>query len=261
MGVKDVLVNLWVLSAAVQIRHASTGLSVSPNVTATCGQSVTLHCNVSSNQGLVYHLSWIKDNITLCKVKDDHLVDDEQPTSDVECRYANKSMFVTFRQTSKEQQERALDEYICKLRSYQGPAIKKTWVELKGQRPVECIQRVDQIRTAEVPTCSFTGVRHDGDVHWYREDARLTEDDAVIEKKESVDKECCLTIISSLKPKKDSTGPYTCSLWNSQSQNYTANHTFPHIPSSEQSTSGSGMLQGRWSIGNCLIISVLLTSL
>ena len=109
---------------------------MSPNVTATCGQSVTLHCNVSSNQGRVYHLSWIKDNITLCKVKDDHLVDDEQPTSDVECRYANKSMFVTFRQTSKEQQERALDEYICKLRSYQGPAIKKTWVELKGQRPV-----------------------------------------------------------------------------------------------------------------------------
>ncbi|XP_059903330.1 uncharacterized protein LOC132454143 isoform X2 [Gadus macrocephalus] len=256
MWVKDVLVHLWVLSAAVQIRHASTGLSVSPNVTATCGQSVTLHCNVSSNQGEVYHLSWIKDNNTLCKVEKDHLVVDEQPTSDVECRYANKSMFVTFRQTSKEQQERALDEYICKLRSYRGPSSKKTWVELK-----ECIQRVDQIGTAEVSTCSFTGLRHDGDVHWYREDARLTEDDAVIEKKESVDKECCLTIDSSLKPKKDSTGPYTCSLWNRQSQNYTANHTFPHKESSEKSTSGSGMLHGRWSIGNCLIISVLLTSL
>ncbi|CAL8352740.1 unnamed protein product [Boreogadus saida] len=255
MGVKDVLVHLWVLSAAVQIRHASTGLSVSPTVTATCGQSVTLHCNASSNRGTVFHLSWIKDNTTLCKVENDHLVVDKQPTSDVECHYDTKSLFVTFLQTSKEQQERALDEYICKQRSEQGPASKKTWVELK-----ECIQRVDPIKKAEGPTCSFTGVRRDGDVHWYRprEEARLTEDDAVIEKKESVDKECCLTIFSSLKPKKDHTGPYTCSLWNSQSQNYTASHTFPH---EEKLTSGSGMLHGRWSIGNCLIISVLLTSL
>ncbi|CAL8332020.1 unnamed protein product [Lota lota] len=195
MVVKMLIVHLWVLSAAVQTTQASPGLSVSPNVTATCGQSVTLHCEVSSDQDdmIVKHLSWINNTTALCSVENDNLTD-EHPTRDVECFYADKSLNVTFLQPSP-QQSRVVDEYMCKLRSTHGFVTKRTWVQFK-----ECIERVEATSIAEVRKCTFEGVLPDRELHWSNGHTRLTEKNPMFETRESVDKECCLTIISSLQP-------------------------------------------------------------
>ena len=153
------------------------------------------------------------------------------------------------------------NKYIQSLTSIFGSSKTNPKTSHTLSRFPECIQRVYQNVTAEGPRCSFAGVRRDGEVHWHQGETRLTETDAAFQKTESVDKECCLTIIGSLRPK-DPTGPYTCSLWDSQSQSYTTRRTFPHYKNyyekQTNSTGGSGVLRAQWSIGSCFIISALL---
>jgi len=115
------------------VSSGSPILSVSPHITATCGQPVTLHCNVSySHDGLsIMHLSWInQNNKSVCRLNQEGKLN--QSGGGVNCSYADHRLTLKFVHTPLHESQ-GLHRYLCKLRSNKGVDSKYTTVELKGQ--------------------------------------------------------------------------------------------------------------------------------
>lgn len=104
------------------------------------------------------------------------------------------------------------------------------------------------------PTCTFTGVYPDGDVHWFPSAAGRSASGATPMIKKRVDEQGYVSIISSL-PGGGHTGAYNCCLWNAESKTYTRCKPFVM----EITRSGLAMPEG--SIWRFFIVPVLLIML
>ncbi|XP_071391306.1 basal cell adhesion molecule-like [Centroberyx affinis] len=206
-------------AAFILTTQALVKVSVSPVVTAECGQQVSLHCNVSSTRdGLsINHLAWIQNDKPLCGLgSDGNITEHHRHTlSGFHCRYEREQgrLSLVFQKVQPLESGHST-RYMCKLRSNQGVAEEHTTVELQ-----ECGGSVDAAVTPEGPTCTFRGVHPDGDVHWFHGSTRLAEGSPRINTSKRVDAGGWLTVTSSLE-KNDYKEPYNCSLWNPASGRY-----------------------------------------
>ncbi|KAG7281062.1 hypothetical protein CRUP_027599 [Coryphaenoides rupestris] len=175
---------------------------------------VTLHCNVSSSVDnlLIRYLSWINENNeAVCIFEEGKL---NQSSGDINCSYADQRLTLQFVHTPLHESQ-GLHKYLCKLRSNQGARWKNTTVKLK-----ECCQEVEVAVTTEgEPTCTFTGVYPDGEVHWFHAAARLPASNAMAQNKKREDERGYMSVISSL-PGGGHAGPYNCCLWNTECQTH-----------------------------------------
>ncbi|XP_045902293.1 uncharacterized protein LOC123969191 [Micropterus dolomieu] len=202
-------------------------LSVSPKISAECGQQVTLNCDVSSSRnGLsVIHMGWTHNKTTLCSVDSEGTITTHHrhttDTSDFHCEYEHGQLSLIFQ---KVQPLESGKRYTCKLHSNQGAPYGHTRVELK-----ECCGSSKGVLTSDGPVCTFNHVHPDGDVHWFHGSHNLS-DGSYTTTTKSVDEKGWLTIHSSLK-RKSSDVPYSCSLKSTTSGRYIAstliqNHEF-----------------------------------
>lgn len=114
------------------VSSESPMLSVSPDITATCGQTVTLHCSVSYDGLVIKHLSWLNhNNKTVCSVNPEGKL--HQVGGGANCSYADQRLTLQFVHTPLPESQ-GLHRYLCKLRSNKGFTSGPTTVELKGQR-------------------------------------------------------------------------------------------------------------------------------
>ncbi|XP_056136627.1 uncharacterized protein LOC130113129 [Lampris incognitus] len=212
MGFGTGITMLLLTTTFVSTTQELVWLNVSSEVTAACGQTVTLNCKVSSSrEGLtVTHLRWNLNRKRLCEV--DILGEVTQfrnhTQSEFQCAYTQRHLSLTFQQVQPMESVEAL--YMCKLHSNHGITEAKTTVELK-----ECYRDVDVDANPKVATCRFTGVHPDGDVHWFHGSTRLTGANT----SKSVEAGGWMTIVSSLE-KDGNKEPYSCSLWNPASGQY-----------------------------------------
>lgn len=188
----------------------SVGLSSIPSLTAPCDQSLRLFCNITKlPAGTKVKMSWVhhkppRVHRTLCEV------DSENPTrgngGEFTCSLRDVHLELTLQQPVDE------GSYTCKLHSAAGITNNTTLVMLD-----DCYENVSAALTPEGPSCVFTRVRPDGDVHWFHASQRLHE--PVTTKR--VEEDGSVTVKSTLGGGSGSgQGPYNCSLWNSGSKRY-----------------------------------------
>lgn len=241
MGYSTLYILLWVMPAFIHTAQELVTLRVSPVVTAECDQQVTLHCNVSSSRNdlIIRHLSWMQNEKTLCdsdgKITDDH----SNALSGFRCVYEQGKLSLVFTKVQPLETGAAV-MYMCKLRSSLGVAQEYTKVELQ-----ECCGNVEVAVTPKGPTCTFTGVHPDGDVHWFHGSTKLAEDSVRTNTSKSVDGGGWLTVTSSLE-KKDYKEPYNCSLWNPVSGRYIKSRLAKNLL--EHSRSGAGGKGPLWTL-------------
>ncbi|XP_071767693.1 uncharacterized protein LOC139921376 [Centroberyx gerrardi] len=243
MGLRALLLLLWLTTAFILTTQALVKVSVSPVVTAECGQQVTLLCNVSSTRdGLsIKHLAWFQ-NHKLCDLgSDGNITEHHRHTqSGFHCRYEREQgqLSLVFQKVQPLESGNST-RYMCKVHSNQGVEEGYTTVELQ-----ECGGNVDVAVTREGPACTFTGVHPDGDVHWFHGSTRLAGVSPRINTSKRVDAGGWLTVSSSLE-KKDYKEPYNCSLWNPASGRYISS-SLVQIPGQVRVSSGAGAPGPLW---------------
>ncbi|CAB1344913.1 unnamed protein product, partial [Coregonus sp. 'balchen'] len=174
-----------------------------------CHQSVTLQCSISTSQeGLsVTHMAWVRqDGKCLCDVNETGVTGTHpgNTPSVMECSYTPQTQLTL---TLLQVQPLEQGKYLCKLRSNKGVKMSTTTVKLQ-----ECYRTVQPSISDEGPTCTFTGVYPDGEVHWFQGPNNVTGESKINTKQ--VEDGGSLTVTSSLKRKTVSgEGSYNCSLW------------------------------------------------
>ncbi|XP_029594912.1 uncharacterized protein LOC115178038 isoform X2 [Salmo trutta] len=202
-------VMLWLCVARTLTTAELVKLSTVDSVIVPCHQSVRLQCNISTSQEglLIKHLAWVcQDGKHLCDVNETGVTGTHPGStpSAMECSYTPQTQL-----TLTLLQVRPLDQgkYLCKLRSSHGVKEATTTVKLQ-----ECYREVQPSISDEGPTCTFTGVYPDGEVHWFQGANNVTGDSTINTKQ--VEDGASLTITSSLKRKTVSgEEAYNCSLW------------------------------------------------
>ncbi|XP_055762730.1 programmed cell death 1 ligand 1-like isoform X1 [Salvelinus fontinalis] len=202
-------VMLWLCAARTLTTAELVKLSTVDSVVVPCHQSVTLRCDISTFQeGLsINHLAWVRqDGKHLCDVNATGVTGTHPGStpSAMECRYTPQTQLTL---TLLQVQPLEQGKYLCKLRSNHGVKEATTTVKLQ-----ECYREAQPSISDEGPTCTFTGVYPDGEVHWFQGPNNVTGDSTINTKQ--VEEGASLTITSSLKRKTVSgEGAYNCSLW------------------------------------------------
>ncbi|XP_010887697.2 uncharacterized protein LOC105021618 [Esox lucius] len=207
---------LWLFVAVRLTTAEQVTVHTSDSVRVSCLQSVTLHCNITSQEELqIKHLSWFNADIpdsTLCEVNPQTgEIEPPNPQNPqnpqnlhrrVQCTYTPSSQLTL---TLFPVRPHDQGTYTCKLRSTKGIKVSTTRVELQ-----ECYREAFASFNDLGPTCVFTGVYPDGDVHWFQGTNNLTGDAQNNTKQEEVGG--ARTVTSSLKIGNEG-GAYNCSLW------------------------------------------------
>ncbi|XP_047431420.1 uncharacterized protein LOC125000095 [Mugil cephalus] len=233
-------------------------LIVSPDITAECEKQVTLNCHVSSfEDGLsIKYMGWFRDTTSLCFVNSTEAVNIhyKNPPSNFHCEQKDGQMSLVFQKVNPLE----IGTYTCKMRSNKGGTSENTTMDLK-----ECCGKSEGILTSSGPTCTFSSVYQDGDVHWFHGSRNLSAGSLRHTTSKSVDEHGWVTIRSSL----EETGlhePFNCSLRSTISDRYIASTLVENQMSlkdkmSRYSTSGSYGLSSQESTMTILHILILLT--
>ncbi|XP_036373988.1 uncharacterized protein LOC118770408 [Megalops cyprinoides] len=194
---------LFLFAVVTSTTNGLVELHANRLVTAQCHSRVTLHCNISSLNGLsVTLLAWIheKTGENLCSFdnKASH-----KPDARILCDYMpEKQLALTFKHVWPSDQ----GTYICKLRSNQG--MKHVSSAVKVQ---ECHGHAKQHSSSSQVECHFHGVYPQGEVHWFFHEKNVTLD-ATPATCAGPDHKGLYNVSSNL-PTEKTTGDYTCSLW------------------------------------------------
>ncbi|XP_070684639.1 uncharacterized protein [Pempheris klunzingeri] len=254
MGFTALHILIWLLTAFTLTTSELLKLSVNPKMTAECGKQVTLNCDVSSSREhlSIKHMEWSQNKTSLCfvDVKGKVIKPNSHDRSDFHCEYQHGQLSLVFQRVQPLECGNS-KPYRCKLQSNQGAAHGYTTVELQ-----ECCGTVNGDLKGDGPSCTFSHVYPDGDVHWFHGSKNLS-DGSLHHTTKHVDKGGWLTIRSHLRGK-SSDVPYNCSLRSTASGRYiesTLVHN-PEILSSIRATQSGAGSQGTMRIFLC--ISVLL---
>lgn len=116
-------------------------LSVTPDISATCGKQLSLDCSASSPQGglIIRHMEWSQNNRSLCHLDSGGGVTRHHghTASGFSCTYANGRLSLTFHHVRPQESGRS-KPFMCKLRSNRGSLQKYSRVELQGQKLHRC---------------------------------------------------------------------------------------------------------------------------
>ncbi|XP_034393702.1 uncharacterized protein LOC117733890 [Cyclopterus lumpus] len=205
---------VWLLPAFTFTTQELVKLSVSPGITAECGDRVILKCDVSSSRkGLsIKHMEWFQSRTSVCSVDGEGKIKNHtQSPSDFYCEYQHGQLSLVL--TRVKPLERG--NYTCKLQSNRGALHADTSVELQ-----ECCGAAESVWTKDRLTCTFKNVYPDGDVHWFHGSHKLASSGKQHTSKH-MEKEGWLTIQSYLERKSPHV-PYNCSLMSAASGRYIA---------------------------------------
>ncbi|KAJ8002067.1 hypothetical protein DPEC_G00175950 [Dallia pectoralis] len=224
---------IWMV-VAVRLTLTKTELvkvHTKDNPSVSCQKSVTLHCNVSSEENVtIDDLFWSRNhNKRLCAVGNItlHTENTKLQTKNLTtqqhrfvCNYNQTSQLsLSLSLTLQNAQPFDKGTYTCKLFSNRG--IKETTADLEFQGS-ECYKDANESSNDTHRTCTFTGVYPDGEVHWFQGSNNLTGSAQTNTKQ--VETDGALTVTSSLKREK---GTYNCSLWIPSTGVYLASRVTP----------------------------------
>lgn len=164
MGLTMLHLLCWLLAACPYSAQELLRVSVSPKVSAVCGQQVVLTCNVSSSQqGLqIRSMEWYQNQISYCSFDKNGEITTHhrQGQSDFRCEYHQERLSLIFEEVRPWQIGNS-EPFMCEVKSNKGVKDGKTTVEIQ-----ECGYVQGGIKDG-YPTCSFTHVYPGGDVHWF----------------------------------------------------------------------------------------------
>ncbi|XP_008293162.1 uncharacterized protein LOC103367041 [Stegastes partitus] len=204
-------------------------------LTTNCGENVTLNCDVKSSSPLdMKLLSWVAANKT-CKYENPEL-GCERTTTDSNHRLTLRLANI-----------RPIDagSYLCKLRSNMGVKAQTTNVTVR-----ECSGRLASSMNQSHAWCSFSGFYPGGSVHWFQEDANLT-DSATTE--EDKDQHGFYNIQSEIDVQKvNLSRPLNCSLWIPSLGKYASEPQLVH------SAGGSVRLQRFCALAGIILVKFVL---
>lgn len=177
--------------------------------TAECGTPLTLHCNISSPlTGLsIKHMAWSQSQ-TYCSVDSEGFLTHDTE-GDFYCRYDKGHLSLHFYKWSPWLFK---SSFMCKLRSNQGILHKYTQVETR-----ENWEGVKAAWDSHTPTCTFRKVCPGGEVEWFQDSQRITDQSLIVTNKR-VEAGSWITIDSY--PKIHSNKLYNCTLKSSSSGRY-----------------------------------------
>lgn len=184
----------------------SLTLEVSYSITAECGTPLILHCNISSPlTGLsIKHMAWS----TYCSVDSEGFLTTNDTEGDFYCRYDKGHLSLHFYKWSP---SLFRTSFMCKLRSNQGILHEYTQVETR-----EHWEGVEAAWDSYTPTCTFRKVCPGGEVEWFQDSQRITDQSLIVTNKHEAGS--WITIYSY--PKIHSNKPYNCTLKSSSSGRY-----------------------------------------
>lgn len=208
---------LWLLHAFTATAQELMKLRVSPWITAECDKQVMLDCNTSSLHGLsIKYMEWSQDKTRLCSVDSGGNVTHYNYTSHFHCEYGNGRLSLIFPRVAPVVSGES-KPYRCKLRSNKGVSHGYTGVALQ-----ECCGAAQAVLMTDGPSCIFSRVHPDGDVHWFRGSHNLSDGSTRQYTTKTVDAEGYLTVQSYL-DREHPHGTYNCSLKSATSGRYIAN--------------------------------------
>lgn len=215
---------LWLLPVFTLTAQELVKLKVSPRITAECGQQVTLNCSVSSSQpGLsIKHMEWSHNKASLCSVDSEGNTTTHHSDylSGFRCEYKDRQLSLIFQEVQPLGSGHSRP-YMCKQHSNRGAKHGYTTVELQ-----ECCGKAEGVLTSDGPSCTFTHVYPDGDVHWFHGSRNLSDGSLKHNTTKSVDKHGWLMIHSNLK-RRGSDVHYSCALKSTTSGRYIASIRIP----------------------------------
>ncbi|XP_041853299.1 uncharacterized protein LOC121647706 [Melanotaenia boesemani] len=190
-----------VVNAAVS---QSMQLQIRPQVTARCGENVTLMCNFSSLKQMdvqLIKLSLLADNKTeKCEYKND------QADGNVRCESTDKDSYQTLAMILTNIMPVSEGKYLCKVATNVGVLYNHTYVKVQ-----DCSGSSDSFRNASHAVCSFSGIHPSGVVHWFWEDNNIT--NATITQQDR-GQHGLYNILSTIREEEDKLNyPYKCLLW------------------------------------------------
>ncbi|XP_041641952.1 uncharacterized protein LOC121508886 isoform X2 [Cheilinus undulatus] len=235
---------LWLLAAFTITTQEVLKLSVSPKISAECGQPVTLHCNVLSSQhGLsIKHMEWYQNSSWYCSVdSEERITQNQHIHSNFHCEYQLGRLSLIFENVQPTESGKS-HHFGCKLQSNKGAQHGSTTVELQ-----ECCDLIEGVMNNGKPTCTFKCANQDVDVHWFHHSRYLKHGQHTRRSKEPGG---WWTIESHLESK-SSVVPYNCSVRSTRTYRYLASTVIENGSSNENTK-----LQGH--MRTVLFFSVLL---
>ncbi|KAK7929919.1 hypothetical protein WMY93_006314 [Mugilogobius chulae] len=181
----------------------SLTLNVTGSLTADCGKPVTLHCEISSSlSGLsVKYMNWSQSQ-TYCSVDSEGHLTAYNSSGDFLCHYEKGHLSLHFNNWQPQQSE---SSFLCKVHSNQG--IRNDYTRVKTR---ENWEGVEALWDAGVPTCIFRHVCPEGEVDWFQDSKKITNQSFIVTK-EQTRAGRSFTIYSYLK-KHSQSKTYKCSL-------------------------------------------------
>ncbi|XP_019718049.1 uncharacterized protein LOC109511407 isoform X2 [Hippocampus comes] len=206
-GPKMKFTSLLFVCFLTELTLGTQGLVSVSNVTAECGKSVTIRCNVSKQRdGLsVKHMEWSQNHKPLCQVNSGgELKHSKNTKSDFRCEYQKGQLSLIFEKVLPEDSG-ASNRYMCKLRSNWGISHGYSWIELQ-----ECCGTVKGVLTKDGPVCTFSDVYPDAEVLWSHASQSQPEAPGRQSTFKSVEEGGWVTIRSQLEG--NSNGAFNCTL-------------------------------------------------
>lgn len=251
MGITTQYFLLWLLASFTSSTQELLTLKVRPKISAECGKHVILDCEVSSSQhGLsIKHMEWYQSSTSFCAINSEEVVitNPEHAANGINCTYQQGKLSLIIKNINPMNSGDS-KTFGCKLRSNKGTREESTTVELQEN----CGQVIGVMNNAG-PTCNFTHVYPDGEVHWFQGPRRLHGHQTT----ERVDKEGWLVIHSSLE-QDSSESVYNCSLWSPKTNRYITSTLVANnlgMIKTRCSRCGAGSQRPTWTV---LIVTLLL---
>lgn len=167
-----------------------------PKYLATCGERVTLMCNIEAQDKLnIQKLEWMH----ICKWQE------EANRTDLECNSTSEKVMYNFSLTILNVQPKHNGTYHCKLHSNEGMKNGKTILRVQ-----KCVGDSSSGKTSDEATCTFKDVFPEPSrVEWSRDLENLTH---LAKTSLTNNTEGFFTAVSTVKLQQGSSNNYSCSL-------------------------------------------------
>lgn len=200
-GLFGLACTIWFLSALSVA--GSVDIRTIPKIRASCGQNLTLTCNVNSTQPLdIKEFFWMEKEKQICQWGG------PSNQTNMVCRNTSAGGVYNFTLTILNVMPLHKGTYHCKLRAKEGVKNDQTIVRVQ-----KCLGESDSAASHTEATCTFKDVFPSAKVKWFQGTSPV---DASVFNVTTTEKEDSLgrfTITSRVKWNPSKREPYNCSLW------------------------------------------------
>ncbi|XP_040047006.2 uncharacterized protein LOC120827905 [Gasterosteus aculeatus] len=218
-------VSRWVSILGLIAVSRGLELKTIPHVVATCGENLTLPCEVSASDQLnIISFSWLAKNESMCPHEHG------RPDSGAACESATQDHKLTL--TLYDVMPVHQGKYFCKVRANHGAKSSTTMVTVQ-----DCMGTPGSSMNESHAQCWFSGVYPIGSISWSQGGLPLTQPAST---REEMDPRGRYTVSSTIEARKgESNEPYKCSLWIPSAGKELSSQELPWV--GKQRSSGSAV--------------------